>query len=380
MKKQRQRQRRANINNQYKGPRSASEGHNRVNNGRMFTTEKPNRQSDGGGGGNNAVDDDDDDDIVAQLLRQREKQTELLLSKEIATSMTTAVTSTSLSRPRDLSPPAAAASHASRTEERRRPPRTTTPKKCELSVVVGNFRYDPTLGRYFPTSAFAIDGNNDACIQRIKEKLLPATTKVVDASIIDERSSTPENEQPHRLGGGIVTSGDIRRIASFRGSFLPNDTMMCHGSGRCASSSLPLHGHKRKKLRVNTTADGLPPFPPPPFPCTERTKLLLRTSLEYCTSIQRRNSIVSMKLGPVSVARRARITPTSSTLAMLRDQSKKYTTHPPHIHPPEDTGCDERHHRGRPYYAWPVVHTSKSGSESSSSVQEWFSMLHPLQT
>ena len=373
MKKQRQRQRQRRANtNQYKGPRSASEG-NGFNNGRRMTfTEKPNRQSDGGGSGsgNNNAGVDGDDDIVAQLQLQRQKQTTTQPSIENSTP-TTDVTSTSQSRPRDLSPPAAAAAlDASRMEERRRR-RTTTPKKCERSVV-GNFRYDPTLKRYFPISAFAIDGNNDACIQRITQKLL------IDANnIIDERASTSENEQLHRPGG-IVTSGDVRRIALFRGSFLPNDTM-CRSSGRCAPSSLLLHGQKKKKLRVNTIADdGPPPFPPPPFPCTERTKLLLQASLEYCTSIQRRNSIVSMKLGPMSIARRACITPTSSTLEMLRNQSKKYTTHP-HTHPLEDTGCDERHHQRRPYYAWPVVHTSKSGSESSS-VQEWFSMLHPLQT
>jgi hypothetical protein len=148
---------------------------------------------------------------------------------------------------------------------------------------------------------------------------------------------------------------------------------MCHSSGKCASSSLLLQGKKRKKPRVNAIADGPPPFPPPPFPCTERTKLLLQTSLEYCTSIQRRNAIVSMKLGPMSIARRACITPTLSTLEMLRNQTKKYTH--PYTHLREDTGCDGRQQR-RPYCAWPV-HTSKSGSESSS-VQEWFSMLHPL--
>ena len=153
---------------------------------------------------------------------------------------------------------------------------------------------------------------------------------------------------------------------------MPNDKIF-HSSGKFAFSYLQLHGQKRKKLHVNTIADGLPPFPPPPFPCTERTKLLLKTSLEYCTSIPRRNAIVSMMLGPMSVARRACITPTLSTLDMLRNQTKKYTH--PYTHLLEDTGCDRRQQR-RPYYAWPV-HTSKSGSESSS-VQEWFSMLHPL--
>jgi hypothetical protein len=324
-KQQHHRQRRRNTN---KGPRSSPEG---------CRSNSDDRQS-GGGGGNNTI----EQEIIAQLQLQRKKHARQLLREESVA----ATIATSQGTRED---PSTYGLDGSRKVEKRR---RSTPE-CERSVM-GNFRYDPTLKRYFPKSAFAATdkNNNDACILRIRKRISTPKNEH-DGCIVDARNLISEKGPLH---GGIVSNGDMRRIA-FRGTCLPNDKVF--HIEQCASYSSPSHDQKRKKLLANEIDANILP----PFPCSERTKLLLTTSLEYCTTSTRRNAIVSRMLGPMSIARKATMTPTLSTLEMLRNETKKST----HLY--TNRRCDGR--PIQPFYAW-RVHASKS--------REWFSMLHPLRS
>ena len=244
----------------------------------------------------------DDDDIVAQLERQRQKQAQQKLNDSPIQNSVEAV-----------------------AKERR----------------VGKFQYNPITKRYFPKSTFTANGNNDACIQRVQKHLLVTT----DVSTIDNQLRRP---------AGALTIGDIRWI-SFRRARLYNDNMY-HNNGQRPNTI-----HEKKKLRANTVKKS-PPF----FPCTERTKLLLTTSLEYCAMSRKRNLIYNM-LGPIIIAKRATITPNLSTLERLRSKSEDFTK------------CNERS-QARQFNAFPIHKWSRNDvkSRSDSSSSELFSMLLPL--
>lgn len=245
-----------------------------------------------------------DNDIVAQLQRQRQKQAQQKLLNESSNFV----------------------------------------EAVALERRVGNFQYNPITQRYFPKSTFTTNGSTDACIQRAQKHLLVTTD--------DDNNSTIDNDQLRRPAGAL-TIGDIRRT-SFRRAFLYNYSMY-HNNGQRPSTI-----HEKKKLRANTVKKS------PPFPCTERTKLLLTSSLEYCAMSRKRNLIYNM-LGPIIIAKRATITPNLLTLERLRSKTEDFTK------------CSERS-QARQFNAFPIHkwcrNVVKSRSDSSSS--ELFSMLIPL--
>ena len=103
------------------------------------------------------------------------------------------------------------------------------------------------------------------------------------------------------------------------------------------------------------------------IPCTERTSLLLSTSLQYCANIQRRNAISSM-LGPMSVARKAKIVSTSSTLEDVKRNTKQYNM--------QSHYSIDRREEGLETCLQPFATTICKSSTSASC--RWFSMLCPL--
>mmetsp|Transcript_9278 Transcript_9278/g.16176 ORF Transcript_9278/g.16176 Transcript_9278/m.16176 type:complete len:446 (+) Transcript_9278:115-1452(+) len=285
-----------------------------------------------------------DDDIVAQLQLQRQRQKQQ--SKERAV----------------------AADNSQNTEPSPTDPKATRPSdkhdaaKCEGN---GDFQYDPILKRYFPKSTFQSHGNNDVCIQRIQKKIAP---KEVDANSNKQRWLLM-NEEPFHLTRGNVTDDDVRRVI-FRGMRLP--TNRCNNGD--LSTLISHSGKKKKKQRNNADLPSQKIESPPPIPCTERTTFLLATSLEYCTITQRRNAIASM-LGPMSVARRAKVVPTQSTLETIQNNTKKC------MHSYIDREESAYEEPIRPYAGSIQRQKSWTGDSvqgSSLKMQRWFSMLHPL--
>ena len=133
-----------------------------------------------------------------------------------------------------------------------------------------------------------------------------------------------------------------------------------------AVSQIKLDGQKDlalskiRRIIAHTTPSNQNPTPnlaeskeeetvPVALPCTQRTSLLLLTSLQYCSSAQKRNRINKL-LGPLSVTRKATIV---STLSKLEDIGQKSTY---------DIDNDDQ----------PAIPTYPIQSR-------YYSMLHPLQ-
>lgn len=100
-----------------------------------------------------------------------------------------------------------------------------------------------------------------------------------------------------RSGNGYVSFKDVRRIV-FRGACL---SMIPNSDAITSSSSLQQHRGTTRKTKHTKDRDDTKAF------CTERTSLLLACSLQYCASTHRRNALVSTMIGPIVLARRARI-------------------------------------------------------------------------
>ncbi len=350
------RQRRGRGNKRRKGPRSLSiEGRQ---------TDGSDRQSDVGEG-NDAI----EREIIAQLEVQRRKRTRQLSSQgESATTTTTIVPS-----PGARDEPSILDSNGSRTEAEGRPPLPppTAPVRGggrERSVV-GKFRYDPSSGRYYPISALGTTYERDRDVRvRLIRGRISTTERERDGEerIVDATEYTSGGGPPRRRRhGGIVSCGDVCRIA-FRATCPPTDTAFHIERWRSSSSSLSRDRRGEEPPANDDCASGPSPTP---FPCSERTRLLLTTSLEYCATSTRRNAIVSTMLGPTSVARKANVTPASSTLETLRNETRMSAR----LH--TDGRCDGR--TMRPYYAW-RVRASISIPPLPRPVDEWFSMLRPL--
>ena len=282
----------------------------RRNNGKKKNKQRhgsnPASNSDRGQSNNDAVG-VDDDDIIAQLQRQRQKQAQQKFNES---------------------------------------PIQNSVEAVAKETRVGIFQYNPITKRYFPKSTFTANGSNDACIQRVQKHLL--------ATLDDNTIDNLGNDQLRRPASAL-TIGEIRRISFRRARLYNHAPSIYHNNGQRPSTI-----HDKKKLRANTVKKS------PPFPCTERTKLLLTTALEYCPISRKRNLIYNM-LGPIIIAKRATITSNSSTLLSLRNKSEDFTK------------CNERS-QARQFNAFPIHKWSqnvfKSRSDSSSS--ELFSMLLPL--
>lgn len=283
------------------------------------------------------------DDILAQLRRQREKQKEHVMEPTLTSSDASA-------------------------------------NKNNTAISVRGFRYDPILKRYLPKSAFKPNGNNDVCIQRIRQASI-CKHEPQEANL-NSRSSS------RLFSCGAVTDSELRMVV-FRG---------CCIKASVASSSPGDHGHgknkKRKKqssnmndkqcnidrhsnctVNGNMASSAVDVNDREPhnatLPCSEKSVVLLVFSLSYCSTANRRTNLAS-KLVPLCIARRLEVVPTVATKDMLLVENKIgcivasneiSTANTP-------TGGKTEERKG-------ITHKA-SAITTALPLHNWFSMLHPI--
>lgn len=327
-------QRHSKKQSQNRSERDANAKPNKTTRNRKKSKQRRPDESGGSGGGG---DGSEMDDIVAQLRRQREKKQQQ--SKE------------------------ASSSPAADTDQCKNTNLETTHDDIKKNTSIGDFQYDPVMKRYLPKSAYKPHGNNDVCIQRVQKER--KVNKLHDAKEV-----LVNNDNLFQLRGN-VTDGDIQRVV-FRGTYLPRSSNI----GDVASLQSKSGKNKRKKRCNNTNLQihkkDFIQSQHQSMPCSDRTALLLKTSLEYCTNTARRNAITSL-LGPMSIARRAEIVPTQSTLKVIQNGTKKYNNSYVDL---EEYGYNEP---TRPF-AEPSQECQQSVGTALGKHGIWFSMLHPIKT
>lgn len=400
-------------------------------NGKNKNRNHSNRRGDGhdGDGGQN---DDDMDDIIAQLRKQRQRSKEAAAAAASESELKVANTNVKIDDGRGLEsnnaydkatiiPSASRLSESGSSStvvdgphQKNNQSRMGHKIKKINSIgnaaakSVGNFIYDPVRKRYFPASTFTKpNGNNDVCIQRMQ-----------DASSIVRKENNKVGHFSRPLG--VVTDEEIKKLV-FRGITLQqllqhpfaddsdNESLACDGSKK----------RKKRKKKFNTnTSIGLEqinedearnfindnkqnidhnrfPYSETPFsnsevdkpiPCSERSTLLLVSSLQYCTNSLRRATIVST-LGPMRIARGAKVVPTVATKDMLEmglDFSKSSYL----VCSRRKTSChyddavkmhagDEKMLSKQQQHKEQTPKLAKSSTRSSAN-HIWYSMLHPI--
>lgn len=262
------------------------------------------------------------DDVMAQLRRQREKQKldEAAASKE------------------SITPNSSDAAG------------NQTPHKS-----MGKFRYDPILKRYLPKSTYKSNGNNDACIQRMqqvygqKKNAIDAKSNALRLSVSDRHLSCAINDR------------EIRKVV-FRGFGL-------RATSTCKSSSMTeqAHGKSRKKQRkhkMDLTDEEK--WKNKLFACTEKSIVLLTTSLSYCSSARRKN--IASILGPMCIARGLEVVATVATTTTLREKDKAGCV----------TTSDKGKVRARQHKSLANTNQPTKNTEADEAYQLWPSMLHPI--
>ncbi len=297
---------------------------------------------------------DDNIDIVAQLQRQRKRQEE-----QSAAAADTAAADAA------AAVPLLAANAKCRDNQRTCPSQQHQNQKNN-----GHFQYDPVKKRYFPKSIFTSHGNYDACANGIRKRIQGSAEDVMVEGrnkIIDK-----QNLLLRWSGNGYVSFKDVRRIV-FRGACL---SMIPNSDAITSSPSLQQHGGTTTKTKHTKDRDDTKAF------CTERTSLLLACSLQYCASTHRRNALVSTMIGPIVLARRARIIPVVSTLEDIRKGTKQMFNH----YSPINVNKCKSQRKIRSYSAWEVdsqKHKTTTAHHGVDAVvvqsEKWFSILQPLQ-
>jgi len=281
------------------------------------------------------------------------------------------------------------------------------------SSIAQNFHYDPTTKRYYPKSTFnEPNGDNDICVQSVQQKIKQQqSTPFIFGSNNNNSTSLSNNDNINNKDGSPflhkdnITDDDIRRvihlpcltsniagwygdsIQDMKNAMSTSDTFGWIGNRdgysfylnyerdntlESAINSLVSKRKSKKKnskqqrkkqpnksLLTNNNTNQLP-MPnqteskeeeevPVALPCTQRTSLLLLTSMQYCSSSQKRNRINKL-LGPICVARKATIV---STLSKLEDIEQRST---------QDGDNDDQ----------PTIPTYPIQSR-------YYSMIHPLQ-
>eukprot|EP00956_Cyclotella_meneghiniana_P021241 scaffold38441_cov21-Cyclotella_meneghiniana.AAC.1 len=240
---------------------------------------RPPKQSSKSNSSNNKI----MDDVMAQLRRQREKQ---------------------------KSNEASATSTDERPEKPIDPSITDTSTNTTAPKSMGKFRYDPVLKRYLPKSAYKSNGNNDVCIQKLQRT---NREKSEEKSDTKEKISNTNNKDESLPG--IDTDEEIRRIA-FRGISLRR------GSNNYSQQILSSFGFenknkKRKKQSKKHNDNGNNDRQYNNiFSCSEKSIVMLATSLSYCSS-SRRQTIATI-LGELSTARGLENVSNTVTKDMLR--------------------------------------------------------------
>ena len=295
------------------------------------------------------------DDILAQLQRQREKKKQQQ-SKEDETSSGAAASIPVPQHHDDTSTISSSTASFKQTQK--------------TNVLSGKYHYDPTTKRYYPSSTLKSNGNNDVCIQRIQEKKQMLQDNMgckVDGSIKSNNSNNMV-EDGFLCRRGAVADEDIRRII-FRGSAC----LMSNINEGEEMSTISLDGKRnpiKKKQRRHNNVNHLPTDTKTVerrrrIPCTERTSQLLSTSLQYCANIQKRRAVSSM-LGPMSVARKAKIVSTSSTLEDVKRNTKLYNI--------QSYYSIDRREEGLEALLQPFAMKQQQFEKSST----WLSILFPL--
>jgi hypothetical protein len=183
--------------------------------------------------------------------------------------------------------------------------------------LMGKFRYDPVLKRYLPKSAYESNGNNDKCIQRLqkvnRKKMMTIDSTFARASV-DTTSSVASFDY------------DLRRVL-FRGCCSRNHSTTYHDRATSSLHSAEVTvDHKRKKRsKQSKTKDSTKCIhnleqQPNIQSCSERSIILLATSLSYCSNT-RRQKLVSA-LGTLYTSRALRVVPSVATTHMLIERNK----------------------------------------------------------
>ena len=221
---------------------------------------------------------------------------------------------------------------------------------------IGKFRYDPILKRYLPKSAYKSNGNNDACIQRLQQ----VYCKRNDAN--DTKLSVSSLNVSGRLFlSGVMNDQDIRKVI-FRGIALRATST--YGSSSSTSEKMPqkrITKHRKHKMDIPAGAIYMEEKLKTRFECTQKSIILLATSLSYCSS-ERRKNIASI-LGPMCISHGLEVVGTIITKTTSQDTIGKA------IERKVEVGQHQ-----------PIANADlpTNAEANIQARQSWLSMLHPI--
>ena len=213
---------------------------------------------------------------------------------------------------------------------------------------IGDFRFDPNSNRYLPKSCLNKPDN--------------------------EAKKERKNVNIDRLRWGkrnSISDEDWRRVV-FRGSAIDS------------SDKLPTDRSQKKESKKQHISDSQQ------IPCSERIVQLLTTSLQYA-SPRKRNSIVNL-LGPISIARGAKIIPSAVSEDMLLSdatiQRSSQQTFSTEVQQPTSLKARASSHESSDHQQAPTQiqqnnnatnHTTmKLSSSNTLDHPRWYSLLHPI--
>ncbi len=281
----------------------------------------------------------------------------------------------------------------------------TAPVSAVTNSIAG-YVYDSIKKRYFPASTFnKPNGNNDICIQRMQESTAKAREyKMISGSKgkHDECGSGNSNLDFWVHRG--VSDHDISRLM-FRGTSILSNFLQSERE----IDTLPSPSAKTKKRRKRKNKDinsERTTYDKPSeqqcgfssmgqsskyscntrfstnnrIPCSERTAVLLFTSLRYFTHSYRRDRIISF-LGPMRIARESRIIHTSTANAGMlarRDLTSDLLDSAIRIASAEDESVDETHANKQKSSLIEQQCTKNSPYDKDVSKKMWYSMLCPI--
>jgi hypothetical protein len=182
---------------------------------------------------------------------------------------------------------------------------------------MGRFCYDPVLKRYLPKSAYKSNGNNDECIQRLQKE----SRKKMGA--IDSKPISRASAANTRSSSGAVFDYDLRRVL-FRGCCLRTESGS-HVASHLYSTQVKVDKKRKKRSKQGTTKYSTKCLNTLEqklctHPCSERSIILLATSLSYCSSTRRRR--VASVIGAIYIARGLEVVSCVATTQMLIEKNK----------------------------------------------------------
>lgn len=285
-------------------------------------------------------------DVMAQLRRQREKR-----------KTEDAVTSSAV--------------HSSSVTDSNRDVVDAASNDCAPKKSIGKFRYDPVLKRYLPKSAYESNGNNDKCIQRLQKG---NRKKMMTIDSTFSRASAAATSY------GAPFDYDLRRVL-FGGCCLRNHSSTYHyyAAYSLHSAEIKVDQKRKKRSKQSKTKDHTKCVhnleqQPNIHPCSERSIILLATSLSYCSNTRRRRLVSA--LGTLYISRALGVVPSVATTHMLIERNKIGCVIPDEEKRQRSTHqtiCSHRNSDTESKLAAADSSTKKAGSTIT-----WHSLLTPI--